>query len=234
MFRIMDEKERRSLIDLYEKRLEEYEIDIRTVGWSSRAQQLARFEALCQIADLTDKTLLDVGCGFGDLYSFLLRKKIQIKDYKGIDFSSRMIEIARNMHSDSKHAEFEVIDLYKSNIDEDFEEGYDYVIASGIFSFPIKDNVGYLQKMIEKMFKISHFGVAVNMPTTYVDYRDKSLYYFAPEEVFSFCKSLTKRVTLRHDYMPYEFTIHLYKDEFIDKDNVFREFRNISKINSNF
>ena len=30
-------------------------------------------------------------------------------------------------------------------------------------------------------------------------------------EIFKICKSLTKRVVLHHDYMPFEFCIYLYK-----------------------
>jgi len=228
----MDEKEKKALIDLYEKRLDKYGMDIKTVGWSSISQQLARFEALIQIADLTNKTLLDVGCGFGDLYEYLTRKNIKIKMYKGIDFSSKMIEIAKDKYSNSKNAEFEVFNLFESNIDEDFKKGYDYVVASGIFSFPIKDNVGYFQKMVRKMFEISNFGVGVNMPTSYVDYKDEDLFYFEPEEVFSFCKSITKRVSLIHNYMPYEFTVYLYKRDIIDENNIFTDFRIDSRIDS--
>lgn len=49
------------------------------------------------------------------------------------------------------------------------------------------------------------------------------MYYYSPEEIFGFCKDLTKRVALRHDYMPYEFTVYLYKQEEIDERNIFTE-----------
>ncbi len=230
----MDENEKKALIDLYEKRLKKLGINIKTLGWKSIPQQLVRFEALSQIADLNKKTVLDVGCGFGDFYDFIVRKNINTKFYKGIDLSKKMITEAEKIHIDSKNAKFEVCDLLKKYVDETLSERFDYIVASGIFSFPIKDNTNFLKLMLQKMFKICFLGVAVNMPTAYVDYRDENLHYFVPEEVFSFCKSLTRRVTLRHDYMPYEFTLYLYKDEIIDNDNVFTEFRINSKIKSHF
>ena len=228
----MDEKEKKALIHLYEKRLDKYGKDVKTVGWRSIPQQLVRFEILSRIADLTNKTLLDVGCGFGDLYNFFRSKNIRLKEYKGIDLSQKMIEEAKRIHFNFKKAKFEVFNLFDGKIDETLKEEYDYVVASGIFSFPIKDNVGYLHEMLRKMYKISCFGVAVNMPISYVDYKDKNLFYFVPEEVFSFCKSITKRVSLLHDYMPYEFTVYLYKDEIIDENHVFKEFRINSSIDS--
>ncbi len=228
----MDEREKKSIIDLYEKRLDNYGRDVKTVGWRSRSQQYARFEALYRIGDLTNKSVLDIGCGFGDLYDFFKRKKNQIQSYKGIDLSSKMIEKAKNIHSESKDVKFEVMDLSKLNIDVLMKEKYDYIFASGIFSYPLKNNISYFQDLLYKMFKICNLGVAVNMLSSYVDYKDKNLYYFVPEDVFSYGKSLTKRVSLIHNYMPYEFTFYLYKDETIDDDNVFTKFRIDSEIKS--
>jgi len=228
----MDDHERKELIDLYEKRLEKYGKDVRTVGWSSLIQQITRFEALSQIDNLQNKTLLDVGCGFGDLYSFLSQKKIQLKEYKGIDLSSKMIKIAKEIHSNKDNVGFEVLNLLDDNLDEIINKRYNYVFASGIFSFPIKDNLNYFKLMLRKMFDICSLGVAVNMPTTYVDYKDENLFYYEPESVFTFSKTLTRRVSLLHDYMPFEFTLFLFKNVEIEKNNVFIEYRKKKKINS--
>ena len=50
------------------------------------------------------------------------------------------------------------------------------------------------------------------MMTAYVDFREDRLFYYSPEEIFRFSKTLTKRVLLRHDYPLFEFTVYLYKD----------------------
>jgi hypothetical protein len=50
------------------------------------------------------------------------------------------------------------------------------------------------------------------MMTAYVDFQEPRLFYYHPEEIFRYAKSLTKRVTLRHDYPAYEFAIFLYQD----------------------
>ena len=223
----MDENEKKALTELYENRLNKYGRDVKTVGWRSRPQQIARFEALVKIADLHNKTLLDIGCGFGELYDFLISKEVKLKYYKGFDLSAKLVEKAIQIHSKVNNVEFEVLDILKEN---NLDEKYDFVIASGIFSFPIKDNQVHLYEMLKKMYEICKLGVAVNMPTSYVDFKEKNLYYFVPETVFGFCKNITKRVSLIHDYMPYEFTIYLYKDQTIDEDHVFSEFRINSKI----
>lgn len=202
---------------IYEERLEKFGVDVRTVGWRSKHQQHARFKALCEIGDLNDKTLLDVGCGFGDLYDYLKNKGIKLKKYVGLDLSKKLIRQAKKLHAKEVVAEFRVMDV----ADEDAGV-FDYVVASGIFNQKIEDNWGHAKLMMTKMFEASRLGLAVNMVTDYVDYKDENLFYFNPEKVFSMCKKLTKRVCLRHEYMPFEFTIYLYKDQRKNDDNVFQ------------
>ena len=36
--------------------------------------------------------------------------------------------------------------------------------------------------------------------------------YSDPSQVFRFCKSLSEWVVLRHDYLPHDFTIYMYKN----------------------
>ena len=55
-------------------------------------------------------------------------------------------------------------------------------------------------------------GFAIDMLTSYVDYKEEHLYYYSPEQLFSYAKTLTKRVALRHDYPAYEFALLLHKD----------------------
>lgn len=79
--------------------------------------------------------------------------------------------------------------------------------------------------MLMKMFELCNKGVAANFVSSYVDFRNENLYYAKPEEIFSFCKTLSRRMVLRHDYMPFEFCIYIYKDDRINnKRNVFGEF----------
>ena len=61
------------------------------------------------------------------------------------------------------------------------------------------------------MFALADKAIAVNMMTNYVDYRDKYLFYYSPEEMFRFAKSLSRNVVLRHDYPLYEFSLFIYK-----------------------
>ena len=69
-----------------------------------------------------------------------------------------------------------------------------------------------MEDIIKKSYELCNKAVAIDMLTSYVDFKEEHLHYYEPEEIFSFCKTITKRVTLRHDYPLFEFMICLYKD----------------------
>lgn len=204
----MLKREKKEIINIYETRLRKYGDSVRTMGWRDKEQQCLRFKILAEIGDLNGTRILDVGCGFGDFYEFLIKRSIKV-DYTGYDISHRIIEVAKSKHPEIK-SKFKVKDILRERTNERF----DYVMESGILNRRISDNIKYAKKIIARMFELCKIGVAVNMMTNYVDYKEDSLYYYSPEEMFKFCKSLTKGVVLRHDYPLYEFTLYLYKKSF--------------------
>jgi hypothetical protein len=146
--------------------------------------------------------------------------------YTGYDISLKLIGIAKERHPE---ATFEVKDILEGSSNKKF----DYVVSSGVLNTRLSDNEEVLKRMIIECFELCNIGVAVNMMSNYVDYlavnmmsnyvdyQGESLFYYSPEKVFTFCKTLTRRVTLRHDYMPYDFTVYFYKDDSINKRNIF-------------
>jgi hypothetical protein len=68
------------------------------------------------------------------------------------------------------------------------------------------------------MFQSCQKGIAFNAMSTYVDFQVDDLYYSNPLAVFDFCKkNLSRKVTLKHDYIlregsiPFEYVIYVYK-----------------------
>jgi len=62
-----DEQKKES-IEVYSRLVEEYGDDPRSSHWTNIDSQLFRFNQLCKIANLNGKSILDIGCGIGDLY----------------------------------------------------------------------------------------------------------------------------------------------------------------------
>ncbi len=211
----MKPEEKEATIRRYEERLEKYGVSAKAMGWRDKEQQYIRFVALAAIGDLNNCSILDVGCGFGDFYDFLKQKGSNVQ-YTGYDISSKLVEIARQKHPE---ATFQVRDI----LEEESNEKFDYVVSSGILNARLSDNEGFVKRMLKRCFELCNMGVAINMMTSYVDYQQEDLYYYSPESVFAFAKTLTRRATLRHDYMPFEFTIYLYKDDNIDERHIFSQ-----------
>lgn len=195
----------KNLISFYDKNVKEFKNDsIRSVAWGSRKSQEKRFEVLSQIADLKGKSVLDVGCGFGDFYDWLKRKYGAIS-YTGFDITPSMVEMAFKRHPD---ADFNVQNILELN--KNFKS-YDYVFASGIFNRKISKHEAFITDTINKMFDLCRKGIAFNIMSIRADFMEREEYYADPGKLINICLSLSSKVILRHDYMPHDFTVCIYK-----------------------
>lgn len=191
----------------YADKYRQHGLKAESLGWQSSEKQHQRFDVLCQVGDLEGKSVLDVGCGFGDLLDNLKAKGLHV-DYHGIDVMEHFVDVARKRHPDGKFWVFDARDKRPA----DFHPPFDYVFASGLLGLHVGDDSEYARTMLTRMFEWCRIGVAANMISTYVDYMEDYLAYTNPEEIFAFCKkNLTWKVALRHDYMQYEFSLFLYK-----------------------
>ena len=197
----------------YQTLLNQHGVSPKSVQHIDQHSQFKRFEVLFGI-DNNPKSVIDIGCGLGDMYQYLLNNNYK-GEYLGLDFLPDFIELASKSFKKSPKASFKLSDI---TID-DIPLGYDYILLSGVFNNKLPDNKQFLLNMLKKMFDSCNKGVAFNAMSTYVDYQDDNLYYSNPLEVFDFCKQhLTKNVILRHDYVvkensiPFEYTIYLYKE----------------------
>jgi SAM-dependent methyltransferase len=214
----MNPQDKKKYIERYETNYDRYGYDPKTLGWSKGRQEI-RFHVLTSIGDVDNKSILDLGCGFADLYDFLNKRGWQGK-YTGLDIVPKLVEVARERHPG---LDIRVLDILEKDIDEKF----DYIFASGIFNAKLsgENNKLYIKKMMKRMFEMADIGVSVDFMSSYVDYRRGETYHTEPEVIFKMCKKLSKRVILRHDYMPYEFTVYVYKEDSInEKKNIFSEF----------
>jgi len=161
------------------------------------------------------ESVLDVGCGFGDLYGFLTAQGWTGR-YVGIDFVSDLVVEGKKRFPD---AELLVGDFE----DHDFDEPFDYVIASGIFNFRLtqEDNWTYIVRTLEKMLALASSGVGVDFMTTWVDFQNPIAFHTDPCVLIQNVRNLTRRFVIRQDYMPYEYALYLYHDTHIDHDNTF-------------
>ncbi len=190
--------------ELYEVRFKQFGNDHKTVGWGSIEDQVLRFDMLCRGLDLTGKTILDIGCGLGDIVPYLEGRYPSGFKYTGIDLAPSLIEAAKEEFT-QPHINFICGDMDK--LDEN--EQYDIVLLSGALSYRVHDNKNYAKTMLEKLFRISREVISINFLSDYVDFQEEKNFHYSPEDMFKFAKTLTKWVTIYSDYPLWEFTIQL-------------------------
>lgn len=203
------------IYNYYQKLFDEHGISPKSVGWGSKeGKQSIRFEILCQIGDISNSTILDIGCGFGDLFGYLKYKKIN-SVYLGIDINDNLIDVGKKIYPGAhlEHRDFEI---------KKFTKKFDWVFSSGITSHG--SNYSHLAKIMTEMYRICKKGFSMNFVSDNVDYTTKDLFYSSPEKIVSIVKSFSNRFTLRHDYIPYEFTLYVYKNNIKTKNHTFDEF----------
>lgn len=197
--------------DRYLERLAEFGHDPRALGWT-KGKQEERFSALTSRIDLARaKSVLDVGCGFGDLYPFLRDHGFDGR-YVGIDFIDELLDVGRKAYPD---AELALADI------DDFDPGesFDLVVASGIFNGVLvhEDPWARIRRTLERMFALSRYACAADFMSRYVDYMRDDTFHAEPERVFGLAKGLSRRVVLDHGYLPFEFAVWLFRqDEVLD------------------
>lgn len=78
----------------YESKMGKGLPDYGVLGWESKEAQTLRFDILASYMDLSDKSVLDVGCGMGNLLEYFRSKDINVR-YTGVDILKSMIDQAR-------------------------------------------------------------------------------------------------------------------------------------------
>jgi SAM-dependent methyltransferase len=203
----MDDQEKRETRDRYDRRLDEYGYSPQTLGWHKR-QHLLRYEILLSHWDLDGAELLDFGCGFGDMHAYCQESGRSSLRYHGLDLNPRLIEEGARRHPGA--------DLFVCDaLEKGLPATYDVILASGIYNFRLKDNWDLIARTFDLFARHSRQGFAVNFLSNRVDYAEDSLYYADPPKILDLCYGYSRRVLLRQDYMPFEFSV------FVDLRNSF-------------
>jgi ubiquinone/menaquinone biosynthesis C-methylase UbiE len=205
----MHSKDKNIIVKRYQDRFTQHGNSINALSSGIKERQDIRFAVHQQLGSLSGKKILDVGCGFADFYQYLLDNTQESFDYTGVDIVPEFIHESKKKYPE---ASFYCEDIFKT----DFlaQHKFDYIFCSQVINnkFEFTDNLTFAQQMIEKLYSNAKYGVAIDFLTSYVDFQEAHLFYYPPESLFSYAKSLTKKVVLRHDYPLYEFTLFLYPD----------------------
>jgi len=199
-------EDRGAILEVYSRSLAEFGNTPRGITWGSVLSQEARFKVLSEIADLDGKTLLDVGCGFGDLWGYFVEKNILLSGYTGIDINPQVLaEAGRRWPSGP---EFLLLDLAEDELDGG---PFDYVVESGALGIATPNWQEYTRKILMSMWDLCREGMAVNFLTWYSSTETGSHYIDPGEMLDYFCKNMTTRVVFRQDYKDNDCTFYLFR-----------------------
>jgi 2-polyprenyl-3-methyl-5-hydroxy-6-metoxy-1,4-benzoquinol methylase len=201
----MDEISKEYVISFFNKTLRMHGDRPEALRWTAEGQR-TRFRCLLDIAgDINGKKVLDFGCGKGDFYQFLMEMGITV-EYSGYDINENLISLARKKFPE---CDFRVFD-----IDGDvLGEAFDYIFLCGVFNLKVKGLDDTVKTVLQTLFRHCKIAMAFNALSAHNPKKDYELYYHSPEELFRFAMiHLSPYIALRHDRIPYDFVLFIYRD----------------------
>jgi len=180
----------------YTSAIEKFGTTAKGVNWASRENQLLRFDAILRLLpdDLSKFTLVDAGCGFGDFYTYLKKKKRLPKQYIGIDSLLDMYSIA----SQNTAQEIMIADICKDSL-----PNADYYICSGALNVltPFETH-----QFIQNCFNSSRVAFIFN--ALYGEKSSETYNYISDRNIQKLIKNLkVKRTLYERSYMEEDITI---------------------------
>lgn len=212
----MNPEDKAFQIQRYEQRLRQHGYSPKTLGWGEHGRQEVRFKVLGQEILLhPNASVLDVGCGFADFYAYLQEQGWH-GTYTGLDIVDGLLKVAREKYPDLDLRTLDIMDAPEQVGD------YDFVVASGVFNLKMRgDTHAYIADMLRVLHSKARVATCVDFLSSYVDFQKEGAHHTDPAWALTQAMTLSKRVELRHDYMPFEFALTVYKDYTRNDRNVF-------------
>lgn len=173
------------------------------LGWKNFYSQQACFAMLEDIGDMNDCSVLDAGCGHGDLRAYLDDKYPQIR-YLGIDQMEDFLDVAIERYAHLPETAFFVGDFYRAELPR-----VDYVLACGSLSYHSME-ADFVFQAIDKLFNTCRIAFGFNLMSK-VDNPGGILVGYEPEVIMQHCRGLTGNVVLHEGYFEDDFTVWMYR-----------------------
>ena len=173
------------------------------VDASSQESLELRYRVLGDAIDFDGKSVLDVGCGFGGLGVHLTERYADV-DYSGIDISEGLVAAGRHAHPELRLEVGDVLEMPPA-------QRFDAVLAQGIFYLLGDEAEAKAERLIAAMWALAVECVAFTALSSWATGAvDPQEFRVDPARLLNYCRTLTPRVVLRHDYHPGDVALYLY------------------------
>ncbi len=196
----------------YSSAIDKYGITAKGVNWHSKESQKMRFDIILEMlpSDISGYSVADAGCGFGDLYLYMLKKRRAPKEYIGIDSLPDMYSIA----SERTGCEIVIADICAPRAFPPDGRGIDelpladFYICSGAMNV-LESFETHL--FVRNCFSSCNIGFIFNV--LHGDKKSETYNYLTTEQIEQMALELgVKSVILRDDYMEDDITVMFLKD----------------------
>ena len=181
----------------YQNNYDTHGISAAGVAWDSVQTQRRRFSAILScLGNLSQETIVDAGCGFGDLYLYLKEKNNLPRQYTGLDLCKPMVAEAKVrtgckiLQCDILHHTLPMADWY---------------VASGSMNLLTRVET---RIFIQRCFEKSRKGFVFNLLEGRE--REGTYSYWLAHEALTLCKPLSNKVRIKEGYMEGDFTVVLH------------------------
>jgi len=183
----------------YLNNLREHGVHAKALGWNSEQNQLTRFQIIYSfLREFDNFSIIDAGSGLGDFYKFLSQKN-KTFNYLGLDIQIDFINIANSKYGN--------MFLYRDVLTDELFEA-DFYIASGSLNLLHSHET---KEFIQNCFKNSKKGFIFNLLKKDKNHQNELFNYQNPNEIISFCKTLTKNIKYVEGYIKHDFTVGMFK-----------------------
>lgn len=192
-------------IQNYTEAFQAYGDDTKSCHWDR--VQTERYSELTKIADLKHASILDVGCGIGGFYEYIIQKGIVPDKYLGVDLIDGMIETAQKKYP---KASFRTVNLLEDKLPG---AQYDYGILCGVFNLLDRsDSAVFVRRLLTETWKYCTKGMAFNFISSYVNYEDDSMSYHSPMDIMQFViENLSSKAEIHHHYYKCDTAVYVYR-----------------------
>ena len=203
-------------VDRYAARFRQFGgSDPRTLGWDTRTHQWVRFRAVTELVDLRGRSVIDIGCGFADLYAFLSESDIPVAGYLGVDINPILLEVAAGRFPQARYARRNVL------LEPYAEPVADVGVMLGLLNFRLDEvgNYEYAEAMIRAGLTATREGLVIDFLSAdrTPEYpKEPAVFYYEPGRILQAGLSVTSSLVLKHDYPPIpqrEFMLFLRKTQ---------------------
>jgi len=184
----------------YTSAIELYGTTAKGVNWHSKRTQELRFDIILELLpkNIKDFTIVDAGCGFGDLYLYMLKKKKEPKEYVGVDTVVDMYSIA----SEKTGKEIIIADITKDKLPL-----ADFYVCSGAMNVL---NEFETHLFIQNCFSTCREGFIFNI--LYGEKESETYNYLTKDEIKKIASSLhVEHVEFREGYLSNDITVGFFK-----------------------